>query len=159
MMKLRPVVVDDTGRALGGNVRYHAMISLGMEEIPEGWVVPADALTEEQKQEFIIKDNSNYGENDWGALANEWSQLPLADWGVKIPEDWLGAVNGIDAPELKSGDREPFIQMTFTLHDTQAVELNAAIFKAKAEGGAQSGVNENSNGNALAFIAEKFNRG
>ena len=62
------------------------------------------------------------------------------------------------APELRNGDRAPFQQMTFTLHDEQAEELNAAIKKAKNEGGGQSAVNENSNGNALYFIAQRFNR-
>jgi hypothetical protein len=78
---------------------------------------------------------------------------------VDLPEDWLHHIDGIDAPELKDGDRAPFQQMTFTLHDEQAEELNAAIKKAKNEGGSTSAVNENSNGNALAFIAERFNRG
>jgi len=83
----------------------------------------------------------------------------LTDWGVDLPDDWIGDVAGIDAPELRDGDRAPFQQMTFTLHDDQVEELNAAISKAKAEGGGQSSVNENSNGNALAFIAGSFNRG
>jgi hypothetical protein len=49
--------------------------------------------------------------------------------------------------------------MTFTLHDEQAEEIKAAISKAKSEGGGESAVNENSNGNALTFIATRFNRG
>jgi hypothetical protein len=46
-------------------------------------------LTPEQKREFVIKDNSNFGRYDFDSLANEWSDLPLADWGVDLPEDWL----------------------------------------------------------------------
>ena len=79
-----------------------------------------------------------------------------------IIELWSGInepVDGIEPPELKDGDRAPFQQMTFTLHDEQAEEINAAIAKAKGEGGGQSAVNENSNGNALYFIAQRFNRG
>lgn len=45
-------------------------------------VVKADDLTEEQKREFIIKDNSGFGEWDFNALGNEWSDLPLIDWSV-----------------------------------------------------------------------------
>ena len=109
--------------------------------------------------EIVVKDNGeNFGEWDFDLQAN-WSDEPLKDWGVDLPEDWLNPVEGIDPPELKDGDRAPFIQMTFTLHDTQAEELNAAIKKAKNEGGGQSAVNENSNGNALYFIAQRFNRG
>jgi hypothetical protein len=74
--------------------------------------------------------------------------------------DELAKLIGFDAdeiepPELASGDREPFQQMTFTLHDEQAETIKAAIDKAKAAGGF-SGPNENSNGNALARIAEAY---
>jgi hypothetical protein len=60
------------------------------------------------------------------------------------------------APELPSGDREPFQQMTFTLHDSQAEIVKAAIEKAKAAGPFDGSPNENSNGNALARIAEAY---
>jgi hypothetical protein len=49
--------------------------------------------------------------------------------------------------------------MTFTVHDEQFEEVEAAIKKAKSEGGGESAVNENSNGNALAWICGRFNRG
>ena len=38
-------------------------------------------------------------------------------------------------------------------------EIEMAMSKAKEEGGGESAVNENSNGNALAFICGRFNRG
>lgn len=101
MMKLRPVVVDETGMALGGNVRYHAMVSLGMEEIPEGWVVCADELSAEQKSEFIVKDNSNFGAWDFDELANKWSELPLVDWGIDITE-----LVGSSEEKLKQEEKE-----------------------------------------------------
>ena len=65
----------------------------------------------------------------------------------------------VDAPNLADGDRAPFRQVTFTLHDDQFEEVEAAIAKAKGMGGGDSVVNENSNGNALAFICGSFNRG
>lgn len=68
-------------------------------------------------------------------------------------------VEEANAPELKDGDRAPFRQATFTLHDEQWEKVEAAITKAKAEGGGQSAVNENSNGNALAWICRAFNGG
>jgi len=156
MLKIRPIVVDETMTCLGGNMRTLALRKAGAGEAT---VAIVTGLTKEQKREFVIKDNAAYGEWNFEELANTWSDLPLADWGVDLPEDWLGNVDGIDAPELKDGDRAPFIQMTFTLHDEQAEELNAALNKAKKEGGSTSAVNENSNGNALYFIAQRFNRG
>ena len=156
MMQLREIVVDETMTVLGGNMRTLALRKAGVDECVAKVV---KGLTPEQKREFVIKDNAGFGEWSMDDLANGWSDLPLVEWGVKLPEDWLRTVDGIDAPELKDGDRAPFQQMTFTLHDEQAEELNAAISKAKGEGGAQSAVNENSNGNAIAFIATRFNRG
>ncbi len=155
----RPLLCSDrTGEliVLGGNMRLRAAQELKYDKVP---VIILPGLTEPQEREVAIKDNGLFGEWDFEALANEWSELPLVEWGVPLPEDWLKPVEGIDAPALKDGDRAPFQQMTFILHDTQAEELNAAISKAKGEGGGQSAVNENSNGNALAFIAERFNRG
>jgi len=95
MMALRPIVVDADGVILGGNMRFEALKANGLKEVPDEWVKRADDLTPEQKQEFIIKDNSGFGEWDWDLLANEWSDLPLSDWGVDIPE--VTAANEEDA--------------------------------------------------------------
>ena len=156
MLSIREIVVDETMTVLGGNMRLLALKKSGAKECTAKIVT---GLTPEQKREFIIKDNSAFGEWDMDLLSSSWSDLPLVEWGVDLPEDWLNPVEGIDPPELKDGDRAPFQQMTFTLHDEQVEELNAAIKKAKSEGGGQSAVNENSNGNALYFIAQRFNRG
>ena len=58
--------------------------------------------------------------------------------------------------KLPDGDREPFQQMTFTLHDTQVEQVKAAIVASKALGEFVDSPNENSNGNALARICETF---
>lgn len=100
--------------------------------------------------------------------ANLNALLHEVDTGSAVLQEMLSAlaeksnlytVDPSDAPELASGDRTPFQHMTFTLHDEQVEEVKAAMDKAKREGGAESAVNENSNGNALAFIAQRFNRG
>jgi hypothetical protein len=155
----RPLILSNrTGQLviIAGNQRYEAAKALKLKEVPTFLI---EDLTEDKEKEIVIRDNISNGEWSMDALANSWGDLPLVDWGVKLPDDWLGEVKEIDAPELKDGDRAPFIQMTFTLHDEQAEELNAAIKKAKNEGGSTSAVNENSNGNALYFIAQRFNRG
>lgn len=48
----------------------------------------AEGLSDEQKKEFIVKDNVGYGEWDWDMLANEWDMEDLKDWGVDVPVDW-----------------------------------------------------------------------
>ena len=48
-------------------------------------VVQASGLSEEEKREFVIKDNASFGEWDWDELANEWDSELLSDWGMDIP--------------------------------------------------------------------------
>ena len=86
MMKLRPIIIDDSGMILGGNMRYLAMIDLGYKEIPEGWVVKASELTEEEKDKFKILDNVPFGNWDFEILANEWDLGKLKDWGVNLDD-------------------------------------------------------------------------
>ena len=57
MMKLRPIIIDDSGMIIGGNMRFLAMIDLDYKKIPEGWVVKASELTEEERKQFTILDN------------------------------------------------------------------------------------------------------
>lgn len=59
-------------------------------------------------------------------------------------------------PDLPAGEKSAFTQMTFTLHETQAEVVRAALAKAKADGITASEVNENSNGNALAALSEAY---
>lgn len=87
MMALRPIVVDEANMVLGGNMRLQALKQLGYKEIPDEWVKVVDDLTEDQKREFVIKDNVGFGTWDWDILANEWDTDQLVDWGLDIP-DW-----------------------------------------------------------------------
>src|SRR5690606_621791 len=84
--ELRPMVVDEAGYVLGGNMRLRALQDLGYKEVPDNWVKKANELTEEEKRRFIIADNVGFGEWDWHALVNEWDTQLLQDWGLDIPE-------------------------------------------------------------------------
>lgn len=83
MLQIRPIVVNADMVVLGGNMRLKACKEAGLKEVP---VIKATDLTDEQQREFIIKDNSGFGEWDTELLANEWSDLPLSDWGLDLPE-------------------------------------------------------------------------
>ena len=50
-------------------------------------VVCADDLDDDQKKEFIIKDNGQWGEWNLEMLANQWDVEDLQDWGVGGLED------------------------------------------------------------------------
>jgi site-specific DNA-methyltransferase (adenine-specific) len=82
MLELRPIVIDENNIVLGGNMRLKACIEAGLTDVP---VKQAKELTEEQKKEFIVKDNVGYGEWDWDDLANNWDEQLLTDWGLDIP--------------------------------------------------------------------------
>ena len=83
MLELRPLVIDENNVVLGGNMRLRACIEAGLTDVPVKQVMN---FTKEQKEEFIIKDNSSYGSWDWDVLANEWSDMPLEDWGLDLPD-------------------------------------------------------------------------
>lgn len=82
MLELRPIVIDENNIVLGGNMRLKACIEAGLTDVP---VKQAKELTEEQKKEFIVKDNVGYGEWDWDDLGNNWEPDLLQDWGLDLP--------------------------------------------------------------------------
>tara|TARA_R100000781_G_scaffold65865_1_gene41449 strand:+ start:2930 stop:3508 length:579 start_codon:yes stop_codon:yes gene_type:complete len=100
MLKLRPIVVDEDMIVLGGNMRLKASKEAGLKEV---WIEIAEGLTEEQKKEFIVKDNVGFGEWDWDILANEWGNVKLGEWGMDIwqPEESVSnetdySINSLD---------------------------------------------------------------
>jgi len=97
MLELRPIVVDSDGIILGGNMRLKACQAAGLKEVP---VIYADQLTEDQKREFIIKDNVGFGEWDWDVLANEWDEVVLDAWGLDVP--------GFDIEEEKEAEEDGY---------------------------------------------------
>lgn len=100
MLELREIVTDEAMMVLGGNMRLRALQHIAKmteQELRQQLKsYDREELTDEQKQEFIAKDNVAYGEWDWDMLANEWDMEDLKDWGVDVPIDW-----GNDASEEK----------------------------------------------------------
>jgi len=104
MLKLRPIVVDEDMMVLGGNMRLKASKEAGLKEV---WVEIAEGLTEEQKKEFIVKDNVGFGEWEWDMLANKWDSVQLAEWGLDVwqneddKEPEAGLIEDDEIPEVK----------------------------------------------------------
>jgi len=48
-----------------------------------------EGITEEKEREITIRDNTQQGAWDFDLLGNAWDDLPLADWGLDLPEDWI----------------------------------------------------------------------
>jgi site-specific DNA-methyltransferase (adenine-specific) len=110
MLNKRPLVVftdvDNKYVVLGGNMRLKACKEIGLKEIP---IIVADEWTEEQKNEFLIKDNVGFGEWDWDQLANEWDAEKLDDWGIDLPidlhaEELEATEDGYEIPETIETD-------------------------------------------------------
>ena len=133
MLELRPIVVDDTFIALGGNMRYRALTaieSMSIDELaqrlsglrdynkkteaerqhliaywdewkanPTAPIIKASDLSEDERKEFVIKDNIGYGDWDMDALANEWDSQDLDDWGFDVWQDNGGDEGGKDVKE------------------------------------------------------------
>lgn len=157
----RPIVVDSRGIVLAGNGTLAAALELGWTEIA---VVKSD-LGGVDATAFGIADNrtaelAEWDQNLGDILASlEAEDFPLAEIGF-TPEDLKKfEIAETEMPELSREDRAPFQQKTFTLHDNQAKLVDEAIEAAKKVGGGASLENENSNGNALAFICAEFLKG
>lgn len=85
MFRARPLLVSDrTGElvVIGGNMRLRAAQKLKYGTVP---AIVLSGLTEAKEKEIAIKDNGSWGEWDFDALANAWSDLPLSEWGIAVP--------------------------------------------------------------------------
>lgn len=158
MLELRPIVVDDTMVALGGNMRYRALVAIeGMdvEEIsqrlaglrdyqkktevekqrlvaywdewktsPTAPIIKASELSEDERKEFIIKDNVGYGDWDMDALANAWDTEDLEDWGLELLTDGWGeqGTDGVSSQNCEPENvslNDRFIVPPFSVLDTR----------------------------------------
>ncbi len=109
MMALRPIVVDSDMMVLGGNMRLKALQGAGFKEIPNEWVKRAEDLTEEEKRQFIVKDNASAGQWDWDMLANEFEMDTLEDWGIAVePKAKRSRKNDLEDDEEEVDPDEEF---------------------------------------------------
>lgn len=206
MLELRPIAIDGTGTALGGNMRLNALKAiakmqskelaarlvaipdyqqhrtreqqrrlsefwLGWLQKPQAVTTDASELTEDEKREFIAKDNIAYGTWDWDTLADKWDADQLQGWGLDTWGNPEGQTKG-DGSEtnyspddfgeeftLNDGDKEPFQHMSFLLANEQAECLQAALKEIKQTEEykyVETFGNENSNGNALYLIIQQW---
>ena len=130
MLKLRPIVVDEDFMVLGGNMRLKASKEAGLKEV---WIDIAEGLTEEQKKEFIVKDNVGFGEWDWAMLGNEWNTIKITEWGLDVWEN-QDDKNELDAehewsgmPEFNNDDLSPKRQIILSFKTDEDVQLFAKL--------------------------------
>lgn len=78
---IRDILKED-GRFTKGEISNLMKYWMGWRKNPTATIVDATDLTEEQKKEFIIKDNVGFGDWDTNELDNKWDSNLLMDWGV-----------------------------------------------------------------------------
>lgn len=126
MLEKRPLVcfTDTDGKlvVLGGNMRLKAAKEIGLKELP---VVLADDWTEEQKQQFLIKDNVGFGEWNWEELQSDWDVQQLGEWGLDIlnfntEKDYSDKNKELDLNDFE--DQKYTIKLEFTEDDYNFVK-------------------------------------
>lgn len=164
----RSIVIDEDNRILAGNGTIEGAKAAGIKNVriietagDEIIAVRRTDLTEHEKVGLALADNRTSDLSDWDAeMLHQLSQeQDISPW---FDDDALAELGGdeIEAldemPELSDAEKEPFQQMSFTLHDEQAEVVKEAIEKAKTMGDFVDTPNENSNGNAIARVCELF---
>lgn len=96
MLEKRPIIVDENMFVLGGNMRLKACQKAGLKKV---WIDQVTDWTEEQKKEFIIKDNIGFGEWDWDILGNNWITDNLQNWGLEVP-NWENDIEYVDDEDI-----------------------------------------------------------
>lgn len=163
----RSIVIDEDNRILAGNGTIEGAKAAGIKNLrvietdgKEIIAVKRIGLTEEDKVGLALADNRTSDLSEWDRemLLKLSEENDLSPWFEEEDLDALlgEGVEEADLPDLDDGEKEPFQQMSFVLHDEQVALVNEAIAKSKDFGEFTNSLNQNSNGNALARIAELF---
>ena len=171
----RSILLDKDGRIIAGNKTFEAASDIGLPVR----VVETDGteLVAVKRTDLDLDDDTGtarklaYYDNRASEISLSWdAEQMLADLGAGLDLSAMFRQDELDeliasaqAPDwgaafgnVPQEDRAPFQQMTFTLHDTQAEQVKRAITAAGKLGDFTDSPNQNSNGNALAFICETF---
>lgn len=164
------VAQRSTGYILAGNHRWQAARQEGLQRVPVIWLDCSD----DEARRILLADNKTNDQAgyDQEALARVLEEARVVDAELTgtgwTPEGYdaliaqmgdavLGGAGAAEAefPALPTGEKSPFQQMTFTLHDEQAEIVKRALEAAKDDA-VENHLNANSNGNALARICEEW---
>lgn len=155
-----PIVATKEDKMIqAGEGRYLAAKHLGLKKVP---VAFQEFIDDDQRRAFVTSDNAiaSWAKLDYAKIneqIGEWSPdfdidlLGIKDFSIDVPE--------IEMPELATGDKKEFEQITFILHASQAETIRKALVVAKKEETLDDGVNDNQNGNAISRICEWYLNG
>lgn len=127
LFEARPIIVVPHGDKyviLGGNLRYEASRANKATTVP--CVVFPESTPVDKMKEIVIKDNGAFGQWDYDALANEWDDLPLVDWGVPA---WEKTVDDEIPTDLDADDKnKPFV-LKVTFPDADSMTRFVVAYK------------------------------
>ena len=158
-----PILIDDDNGVVAGHGRLLAAQKLDIAEVP---VVVLEGLTESQRKAYVIADNQIALNSGWDdeVLRIEVDRLSELDVDIDslgFDDDFLSDLlfdsnSESIFPDLASGEKEPYQKKTFTLHDEQVAIIDDAVMLARTNPLSDNSLNDNSNGNAIAFICDDW---
>ena len=158
-----PILIDEGDGIIAGHGRLMAAQKLGLDEVP---TITLEGLTEAPRKAYGIADNQLAMNAGWDfeALRIEVDRLSELDVDIDLlgfDDDFLNDLlfdsnSESIFPDLASGEKEPYQKKTFTLHDEQVAIIDDAVMLARTNPLSDSSLNDNSNGNAIAFICDDW---
>jgi hypothetical protein len=146
MLSLREIVIDEDCVVLGGNMRLKALKELNFKITD---VVMWKGLFDDEKKEFIIKDNANYGNWDWDVLANSFDEVALKRFGLNVwqPQEAIEEDNydyGFEEDKTtltESGEAEPYSKKAVLVVEFNILDYPVAydLIKTLTDKGADIG--------------------
>ena len=157
----KPIVLHANGTTIiAGNGTWQAAKDLGWTTI----AAAPTSLSDADAIAYGIADNRTAELAEWNdeTLRELISGLPdELQLATSMDLDKYGGleIESADFPSLSDQDRQPYQQMTFSLHDDQSETVRQALEKAKEKGFDKNPDNENSNGNCIYAICCHFLEG
>lgn len=157
-----PVLADEQGGIIAGHCR---VMAAELNQYTEAPVMIARGWSEAKKRAYVLADNKLALNAGWNEELLGVELLELRDSGFDMPvigfdaselDGLMREVAEAGYPVLPEGDRAPYQQITFLLHDEQVKTVQAAVSKAKQQGPFEDTQNDNANGNALARVCETY---
>lgn len=99
------------------------------QENPATEIIRADKLSDEEKREFVIKDNVGFGDWDWDMLANEWDNELLDDWGLTIFNTPMPDVDSFFADKDDSEEKDDKHKITLEYTEEECEQVREALSK------------------------------
>jgi ParB-like chromosome segregation protein Spo0J len=157
-----PVLADEEGGIIAGHAR---VMAAELNQYTEAPVMIARGWSDAKKRAYVLADNKLAMNAGWNEELLGVELLELRDAGFDMPvigfdaselDGLMREVAEAGYPVLPEGDRAPYQQITFLLHDEQVKTVQAAVSAAKQRGPFEDTQNDNANGNALARICERY---